>query len=133
MEASGVATGPPSATAYTGAPSARDCRIASSVAFTIKSPFWSGEDRKRWASVTKSPVTATNLPLILYAGVAASLLAPFCWITGVRRIGAARASLFLNLLPVIVAVLAYFVLGEHLQVYHVVGGAVALIGVAIAL
>ncbi len=86
-----------------------------------------------WLMLPKSPVTATNLPLILYAGVAASLLAPFCWITGVRRIGAARASLFLNLLPVIVAVLAYFVLGEHLQVYHVVGGAVALIGVAIAL
>ena len=86
-----------------------------------------------WVFSPVSPITAANLPLVLYAALAASLLAPVCWITGVRRLGAARATLFLNLLPPIVALLAWMLLGEEIRGYHLVGGAVALLGVAIAL
>jgi drug/metabolite transporter (DMT)-like permease len=86
-----------------------------------------------WVSSPISPPTAANLPLIFYAAIAASLLAPVCWIAGIRRLGAARATLFLNLLPPIVALLAWGVLGEEVHFFHLVGGAVALVGVAIAL
>jgi drug/metabolite transporter (DMT)-like permease len=71
--------------------------------------------------------------LILYAATAASLLAPVFWIAGVKRLGAARATLFLNLLPPIVAGLAWGLIGEEIHGFHLVGGAVALLGVAIAL
>lgn len=86
-----------------------------------------------WLVSPPSPPTAANLPLVLYAALAASLLAPVCWIAGIRHHGAARATLFLNLLPPIVVVLAWALLGEAVHPYHLVGGTVALVGVAIAL
>lgn len=86
-----------------------------------------------WVVSPISMPTAASLPLILYAAVAASLVAPVCWIAGVRRLGAARATLFLNLLPPIVAGLAWGLIGEDIHLFHLVGGTVALVGVAIAL
>jgi len=82
-----------------------------------------------WLAAPISPITAHNVPLILYAAIPASIGAPFCWMTGVKRIGPARASLFMNLLPVFVALTAWALLGEHLHTYHVLGGLLALAGV----
>ena len=84
-------------------------------------PFW-------WLAPS-SPVTAQNAPLILYAGIAASIGAPFCWMSGIKRLGPARASLFMNLLPLFVALAASTFLGEQLHAYHAVGGLLALAGV----
>ena len=86
-----------------------------------------------WLLGPMSPVTSDNLPLILYAAIPTSLLAPFCWIIGIRRIGAARTAMFINLLPLVVAALAWGILGEQLHVYHAIGGGLALLGVAIGL
>jgi len=77
-----------------------------------------------------SPVSAQNLPLILYAGIAASIGAPFFWIRGIKQLGPTRASLFMNLLPLLVALGACWLLGERLHPYHAVGGMLALAGVA---
>ncbi|MFM0626816.1 DMT family transporter [Paraburkholderia xenovorans] len=76
-----------------------------------------------------SPVTAENAPLILYAALPASILAPFLWMNGVRLIGPGRASLFMNLLPIFVTLIAMLLLGEPLHYYHLIGGAAALVGV----
>jgi drug/metabolite transporter (DMT)-like permease len=95
--------------------------------------FWTLFILPFWIASPVSPPTVANLPLILYAAIAASLLAPVFWIVGIRRLGASRATLFLNLLPPIVAGLAWGLLGEEIRSFHLVGGAVALIGVAIAL
>ncbi|MGV7206342.1 DMT family transporter [Oxalobacteraceae bacterium A2-2] len=84
-------------------------------------PFW-------WLAPS-SPLTAANAPLVLYAGIPASIGAPFCWMTGVRQLGPARASMYLNLLPLLVAGCAALLLGEQLRGYHAVGGALALLGV----
>ena len=83
-------------------------------------PFW-------WIAPA-APITAHNLPLILYAGTAASIGAPFCWMNGIKRIGPARASVFMNLLPVLVALGAWGLLGERLHGYHAAGGALVLAG-----
>ncbi|MEZ2220164.1 DMT family transporter [Rhizobium sp. RCC_161_2] len=80
-----------------------------------------------------SPITSANLPLILYAAIPTSLLAPLCWMIGIQKLGAARTSLLINLLPIVVAALAWAVLGEQLHSYHAIGGALALIGVGIGL
>ncbi|MDC8756895.1 DMT family transporter [Janthinobacterium fluminis] len=84
-------------------------------------PFW-------WLAPS-SPITAQNIPLILYAGIPASIGAPFCWMNGIKRLGPARASLFMNLLPIFVALAAATLLGEQLHAYHLVGGLLALAGV----
>ena len=83
-------------------------------------PFW-------WCAPA-APVTAAKLPLVLYAGTAASIGAPFCWMNGIKRIGPARASVFMNLLPVLVALGAWGLLGERLHGYHAAGGALVLAG-----
>ncbi len=84
-------------------------------------PFW-------WLAPA-SPVTAQSAPLILYAGIAASIGAPFCWMSGIKKLGPARASLFMNLLPIFVALAASTFLGEELHSFHAVGGLLALAGV----
>ncbi|AYG60209.1 DMT family transporter [Rhizobium jaguaris] len=80
-----------------------------------------------------SPITSANLPLILYAAIPTSLVAPLCWMIGIQKLGAARTSLLINLLPVIVAILAWAILREELHAYHAIGGALALIGVGLGL
>jgi drug/metabolite transporter (DMT)-like permease len=86
-----------------------------------------------WVLGPISPITPASLPLIFYAAIPTSLAAPLCWMVGIRQLGAARAALFINLLPVVVALLAWILLGEHLHAYHVVGGAIALLGVSMGL
>ncbi|MEO6624462.1 MAG: DMT family transporter [Burkholderiaceae bacterium] len=82
-----------------------------------------------WWFAPASPVTAQNLPLVLYAGIPASIGAPFFWMSGIKRIGPARTSLFMNLLPIFVALAAFSILGEQLHGYHAVGAMLALAGV----
>ncbi|HEY4252566.1 MAG TPA: DMT family transporter [Roseomonas sp.] len=86
-----------------------------------------------WLLGPISPITAASLPLILYAAIPTSLVAPLCWMIGIRDLGAARTALLINLLPLVVALLAWSVLGEELHAYHAIGGAMALLGVAMGL
>ncbi|SDV50422.1 DMT family transporter [Chitinasiproducens palmae] len=79
-----------------------------------------------------SPLTARNVPLVLYAALLPSLLAPYMWMESLRRLGADRTSLFLNLVPIGTALIAAALLGEQLHLYHLTGGGVAIAGVALA-
>jgi len=84
---------------------------------------------------TPAPMRALNaetLPLIAYAGGLASVVLPFLWIRGVHILGPNRCATFMNLLPVLTAIGAITLLGEPVRSYHVIGGAVALAGVACA-
>jgi len=58
---------------------------------------------------------------ILYVALFPSILAYFCWNRGVEVIGANRAGLFINLIPVFASILAILFLGETLQVFHIIG------------
>ena len=62
-----------------------------------------------------------------------TISAPFFWITGIKRMGAARAAQFMNLLPLFVALAAWTLLRESLHPYHAIGAAIALAGVALGL
>ncbi|MGZ0787885.1 DMT family transporter, partial [Pseudomonas saponiphila] len=57
-------------------------------------------------------ISAQSAPLILYAAIAASLLAPWAWINGISKLGADRTSVFFNLMPIIAAILAAIILDE---------------------
>jgi drug/metabolite transporter (DMT)-like permease len=69
---------------------------------------------------------------VLYVALGASLLAPLLYMAGVARVGAARAGLFLHLIPVFGALLAAGLLGEALHAYHALGIAVIAAGLAVA-
>ncbi|MET3131704.1 drug/metabolite transporter (DMT)-like permease [Oxalobacteraceae bacterium GrIS 1.11] len=78
------------------------------------------------------PLTAAGLPLVLFAGIPASVLAPFLWMRGVGKLGASRATTMMNLLPVFTVAIALLFLGETLHTYDVIGGGVTLLGVVLA-
>jgi drug/metabolite transporter (DMT)-like permease len=73
-----------------------------------------------------------SLPLILYAGASASVALPYLWMQGVKHLGPNRCSMFTNLLPVATAVIAVRWFGEHLHLYHLLGGGVTLFDVLLA-
>lgn len=75
---------------------------------------------------------ARTLPLIGYAGALASVVLPFLWIKGVEKLGPGRCSIFMNLLPVFTAAIAFMFLHEPIRFYHLLGSAMILMGVASA-
>jgi drug/metabolite transporter (DMT)-like permease len=74
-------------------------------------------------------LTLQHLPLILYAGLLASLIAPICWMISIKTLGANRASIFINLAPLITMMMAVGFLNEALTRYHIGGGVLTLLGV----
>ncbi len=77
-------------------------------------------------------LTRENIPLVLYAAIPASILAPYLWIQGVMRLGANTASIFLNLSPVFTAIIAILFLHEKMHSWHWIGGGLTLAGVMLA-
>jgi drug/metabolite transporter (DMT)-like permease len=80
----------------------------------------------------KAGLSPSNIPLILYACIPTSMLAPLMWMHAISRLGPSRTTLFFNLLPVVTALIAAVVLGERLALYHLLGGALTLGGVVLA-
>ncbi len=58
---------------------------------------------------------------ILYVAVFPSIVAYFCWNKGVDLVGPNRAGLFINLIPVFVALLSVGLLGESIRMFHLGG------------
>jgi len=79
-----------------------------------------------------SPVTAANLPLLLYAGIAASIISQILWMNGIAHLGATHSTMFMNLSPIFTVIIAMVVLDEALHSYHAVGGGITLAGVVLA-
>ncbi|WP_440998020.1 DMT family transporter [Arhodomonas sp. SL1] len=68
----------------------------------------------------------------LYVAVFPGLLAFTFWNYGVSRVGPSRSAMFIYLLPVFAAGLAWAILGEGLSGFHAVGGVLILIGLYLA-
>lgn len=74
-------------------------------------------------------ISSQAAPLILYAALGASLIAPWAWINGIGKLGAERTSVFFNLMPILAAILAAMILDETLAIYHYLGGSMVIMGV----
>ncbi|MGY1892020.1 hypothetical protein A1354_03095 [Pseudomonas asplenii] len=85
-----------------------------------------------YSASPKTGLTLQNIPLVLYACLLASMLAPLAWMQAVQRLGPSRTTLFFNLLPLITALIAAVVLKEQLAMYHLVGGLLTLGGVILS-
>jgi drug/metabolite transporter (DMT)-like permease len=70
--------------------------------------------------------------LVVYAAIFASLIAQILYIKGVEQIGANRAGLFINLVPVFGTLLSVVVLSETLHTYQIAALIMALAGIAVA-
>lgn len=85
-----------------------------------------------YLSTPRVGLSMHNLPLVGFAGIGASMVAPLLWMHAVARIGPSRASMFFNLTPLLTALIAAAVLGESLVIYHAVGGLLTVAGVLMA-
>lgn len=77
-------------------------------------------------------INAQNGWSVLYAGIFPSLAAPLVWMMAVQQLGPNRTSIFMNLMPIFTAVMAYFWLAEQWSIYHSIGTALAIAGVLLA-
>jgi len=74
-------------------------------------------------------LSSESLPLVLYAAIPTSILATWLWMQGIHHLGADKAAMFMNLLPVFTTIMATFILDEQLSSYQFIGGALVLAGV----
>jgi drug/metabolite transporter (DMT)-like permease len=74
-------------------------------------------------------ITLANAATLAYFGIFPSILAYLFYNYGVAKVGASRAGLFTHLTPVFGALLAILTLGERLELYHLPGIALIVIGI----
>lgn len=91
-------------------------------------PFWALE----LASGRSVNPTWAAAVAILYVTLFPALVAITCFNRAVKLVGANRVAPFFHLLPVLGSTLAILILGEHMELFHVVGFIVIMTGVAIA-
>ncbi|MFW1857311.1 DMT family transporter [Acinetobacter defluvii] len=77
-------------------------------------------------------IDSQNVASVLYAGLFPSLIAPFVWMLAVQYLGPNRTSIFMNLMPVFTAIIAFFWLKEAWTIYHSIGGVIILLGIVLA-
>lgn len=90
------------------------------------SPFFIYEWMTTPVAVTWSIKT---IGAILYIGILASIVAFLSWNSGVVRLGASRAGIFLNFIPLFATVFAIIFIGESIQMSQVVGALFVISGV----
>lgn len=74
--------------------------------------------------------SAAALAAMLYVGIAASLLANLLYMFGIARVGPTRAGMFIHLVPLYGAIMSIALLGERPHIYHAVGMAATMAGLA---
>jgi drug/metabolite transporter (DMT)-like permease len=77
-------------------------------------------------------INAQNVWSVLYAGMFPSLAAPLLWMLAIQYLGPNQTSVFMNLMPIVTAAIAYCWLAEQWTVYHSIGTALAILGVLLA-
>ena len=80
-------------------------------------PLYLWERQSSIPLVLSGPVVAS----LLYVATCPSILAYLYWNRGVEEIGANRAGLYMNLIPLFASLLAVLLLDERLQSFHLIG------------
>jgi drug/metabolite transporter (DMT)-like permease len=79
-----------------------------------------------------SPPTLKGWVILAYVAIFPSLVAQVFYIRAVEMIGAGRAGLFVNLIPVFGSVMAILLIDEAFALYHAVALALVLVGILVA-
>jgi drug/metabolite transporter (DMT)-like permease len=83
------------------------------------------------ARTWRAPSLAVTLNVV-FLGLFCSAAASWLCVSTISLLGGARASVFLNLMPVVAVASAYFILGERLGALQLAGAALAVGGVYLA-
>ena len=85
-----------------------------------------------WASGSRPAWTAGAVAGTLYLAVVITALGYVVWNWALRRVPAPRAAIFLNVQPIVGALLGAALLGEPLTPFTIAGGALIVAGLAVA-
>ncbi|WP_136680069.1 DMT family transporter [Neptunomonas sp. XY-337] len=87
-----------------------------------------------WEMSAAAPIhwSEDALFAILYMAVFPSILAYLFWNRGVAEVGAAKAGLFIHLMPIFGVLLASIFLEEQIQTYHIAGMVLIFTGIYLA-
>lgn len=77
-------------------------------------------------------LNSANIGSVIYAGILPSIVAPLIWMMAVQYLGPNRTTIFMNLMPIVTAIIAYIWLNEAWTIYHTIGGVIILLGIALA-
>jgi len=69
---------------------------------------------------------------VVFLGVFCSAVGYWLYITTLKVMGSGRASIYINLIPVVAVAAAFLILGERLGLMQLLGGAVVVLGVFLA-
>ncbi len=100
------------------------CGLGAVMLTLVSIPHWSG--------LQPAQVSVSAWGSLAFLALLASALAFVLWFAGIQVVGASRAAIFQNVVPLSAAVLAMFFLAERLFPYHLWGGLLILSGVYLA-
>lgn len=92
-------------------------------------PFYTYETMQADYSVNWS---LSTISAILFVGILASIVAFLSWNLGVVQLGANKASIYLNFIPLFATIFAVLFLGESIQLFQIIGGLGVIFGVIIS-
>ncbi|MDP2113584.1 MAG: DMT family transporter [Bacteroidota bacterium] len=92
-------------------------------------PFWLGFEMKDF---TQIPFHAKAFWAIVKLAIFASTFAFILFTYSVRNMGINKSNIFINIIPVFVAVFAYFILGDELNFHQMIGIAIVISGLFLA-
>jgi DME family drug/metabolite transporter len=92
--------------------------------FAVASVLWVAYQAPR--GLPERLLERSNLPEVLYVGLAGTLAPFFLFVWGLGRVRAERAAIAATLEPVIAAVVAWAWLGQHLSPLQLTGGALVI-------
>jgi drug/metabolite transporter (DMT)-like permease len=92
-------------------------------------PFWLGLEMKEFLHI---PFDAKAFWAIIKLAIFASTFAFILFTYSVRNLGINKSNIFINVIPVFVAVIAWFVLGDQLNFHQMVGIAIVISGLFLA-
>lgn len=78
--------------------------------------------------VPLSPIAIISFLFIIWGG---GVTAMMCWNLGTKKVGASNSSIFLNLLPIVGIISAYFTLNEPITLQKIISGIFIILGVYI--
>lgn len=92
-------------------------------------PFWLGFEMKDFIQV---PFDVKAFWAIIKLAIFASTFAFILFTYSVRNIGINKSNIFINVIPVFVAIIAYIVLGDQLNFHQMIGIAIVISGLFLA-
>lgn len=77
-------------------------------------------------------VTELGIGSVLYLSLLCSVFAYICWNRSIKCEKASNVAMFLYFVPVVTAIMAWFLLGEVITIFTVIGGALVILGIYLA-